>query len=145
VTPGELLARAAAGDETAWNALVDRFSGLVWATARAHRLSRSDAADVAQTTWLRLVEHADGIRDPDRVGAWLATTARRESLRVIRGGGREQATDEADLFEAPDDDALDRHLLQEERAGALWRGFAALSERCKRLLRLLMADVEPSY
>lgn len=145
MTPGELLGRAAAGDEAAWNALVDRFSGLVWATARAHRLSRSDAADVAQTTWLRLVEHVDAIRDPDRLGAWLATTARRESLRVLKRGGRELATDEVDLFEAPEDDAVDRHLLQQERAGALWRAFAALSDRCKRLLRLLMADVEPSY
>jgi RNA polymerase sigma factor (sigma-70 family) len=145
VTPGELLTRAAAGDEAAWHALVDRFSSLIWATARAHRLSRGDAADVAQTTWLRLVEHLDAIRDPDRVGAWLATTARRESLRTLKRSGREQPTDEVDLFERPDDEAVDRHLLRQERAGALWRAFAALSERCKRLLRLLMADVEPSY
>ena len=92
-----------AGDQDAWEAIVDRFSGLVWATARAHRLSRADAADVAQTTWLRLVENLDRIRDPERLGGWLATTARRESLRAIRRGTREEPTGEADLFEQPSD------------------------------------------
>ncbi len=141
----ELVSRAANGDGAAWNAIVDRFSSLVWATARAHRLSRDDAADVAQTTWLRLVEHLDRIREPERLGAWLATTARHESLRVIRRSTRERSSDEVDLFEAPADDALDAVLVDPDRDGALWRAFAALSERCKSLLRLLMADEEPSY
>jgi RNA polymerase sigma factor (sigma-70 family) len=143
--PAVLLEAAAAGDQAAWDAIVDRFSGLVWATARAHRLSRDDAADVAQTTWLRLVEHLDAIREPDRLGAWLATTARRESLRVLRRGSRERPTGEADLFEEPSDEAIDRLLLDRERDGALWRAFAALTDRCKSLLRLLMADEEPTY
>jgi RNA polymerase sigma factor (sigma-70 family) len=145
VSLGEQLSRASAGDQAAWNAIVERFASLVWATARAHRLSRADASDVAQTTWLRLVEHLDRIREPERLGAWLATTARRESLRVIRRTGREQPIDDADMFEAPDAAALDRHLLDEERDGVLWRAFAGLSDRCKTLLRLLMADQELSY
>ena len=142
---GRLVRSAAGGDQSAWNEIVDRFSSLVWATARAHRLSRDDAADVAQTTWLRLVEHLDRIREPERLGAWLATTARHESLRVIRRGARETPSDEADLFEAPADDTLDRMLVDPERDSALWRAFAKLSERCKSLIRLLMADTEPSY
>jgi len=145
VDPADSLRAAAAGDQTAWEAIVDRFSGLVWATARAHRLSRDDASDVAQTTWLRLVEHLDRIREPEKLGAWLATTARHESLRVIRHGAKEQPTDEPDLFETPDDDTIDRLLLDRERDGLLWRAFARLSDRCKSLLRLLLSDHEPSY
>ena len=141
----DLLARAAGGDQQAWDAIVDRFSSLVWATARAHRLSRDDAADVAQTTWLRLVEHLDRIHDPERLGAWLATTARHESLRLIRRGTREQPTDEPDLFEAPDADTIDKLLLEAERDGALWKAFASLSDRCKTLLRMLLAEDPPSY
>ena len=72
-------------------AIVDRFSGLVWATVRAHRLSPAEAADVTQTTWLRLVENLDRIKDPERLGAWLATTARRECLRHIRLRGARAA------------------------------------------------------
>src|ERR1700736_5087741 len=83
------LKAAAAGDATAWDALVGRYSNLVWAVARAHRLSSADAADVSQTTWLRLVEHLDSIKQPERLGAWLATTARRECLAVIRRKSRQ--------------------------------------------------------
>src|SRR6059058_4121041 len=104
---GELVRGAAAGDQAAWEEIVDRFAGLVWATARAHRLSRDDAADVAQTTWLRLVENLDRIQHPERLGAWLATTARHVSLRVISRGGREQPSEDADLFEAPSDELVD--------------------------------------
>ncbi len=77
-----LVARAADGDQQAWNALVHRFTGLVWAIARAHRLGHADAAEVAELTWLRLVEHIADLNEPGYVGAWLATTARRECLRV---------------------------------------------------------------
>src|SRR3954468_5004445 len=93
----ELVHAAADGDQEAWDALVDRFAGLVWSIARAHRLSAADAADVSQTTWLRLVEHLGRIRDPERVGAWLAATARHEGLRVIRPPRRFLAGGDVDL------------------------------------------------
>jgi RNA polymerase sigma factor (sigma-70 family) len=140
-----LMRGARDGDEVAWGTIVDRFAGLVWATTRAHRLSSADAADVTQTTWLRLVEHLDRIQDPERVGAWLATTARHECLRLIRLRGRELPTDESSLFEAPAGDPLDRHLLTQERDDALRRALAAIGERCQALLRLLASLEPPSY
>jgi RNA polymerase sigma factor (sigma-70 family) len=141
----ELLRAAAGGDQIAWKQIVDRFASLVWATARAYRLSHADASDVAQTTWLRLVENLDRIRDPERLGAWLATTARHESLRVIKRGGREHSSDELDLFEVPDADEISDRLLGRERDATLWRAFALLSKKCQQLLRLLAAPEEPSY
>src|SRR5262245_56873863 len=144
-TIDQLVRAAAAGDQAAWNELVERFQGLVWATARSFRLSRADAADVAQTTWLRLVENLDRIREPEHLGGWLATTARREALRHIRLHCRELSSDETDVFESPVDDPLEVALLTEERDTALWRAFAQLSERCQMLLRLLVSEDEPSY
>ena len=95
----ELARDAGAGDVAAWNAIVDRFAGMVWAIARRHRLSDADAADVSQTTWLRLVEHLDRIEDPDRIGGWLATTARHESLRVLRVAERQMPTPHEDFVD----------------------------------------------
>jgi len=141
----ELVHAAAAGDQAAWDTIVDRFQGLVWATARAHRLAPADAADVAQTTWLRLVEHLDRIREPQRLGAWLATTARHECLRHIRLHGRELPSDDTDVFEGPSDEAPELRLFTVERDVALWRAFASLGERCQALLRLLVSQDEPSY
>jgi RNA polymerase sigma factor (sigma-70 family) len=141
----ELVRAAAAGDQSAWDELVDRFAGLVWAIARAHRLSAADAADVSQTTWLRLVEHLNRLRDPERVGAWLAATARHECLRVIRHAGRFVADGEVDLDAIAVDPEPSTLLLANERTAALWRAIDALPERCRTLIRVLMADPPPSY
>jgi RNA polymerase sigma factor (sigma-70 family) len=147
ITPSleDLIRAANGGDEAAWAAIVDRFAGLVWSTARAHRLAHGDAADVAQTTWLRLIENLDRIHDPERLGAWLATTARRECLRHIRMRGRELVTGEDSVFEAPSEDRADHALLTRERHAAVRRAFARISERCQALLRMLAAPEPLSY
>jgi RNA polymerase sigma factor (sigma-70 family) len=140
-----LFEAARDGDQEAWNAIVERFSGLLWATCRAHRLGSADSSEVVQTTWLRLVEQLDRVREPERLGGWLATTARNECLRLIRRHGRELVTGDLDSFESSRSDELDRGVLAAERDLALWRAFGKLGERCQALLRLLMADVAPSY
>jgi RNA polymerase sigma factor (sigma-70 family) len=145
MTMQALIREAGAGNQAAWEEIVDRFAGLVWATARAHRLSPSEAADVAQTTWLRLVENLDRIHDPERLGGWLATTARRESLRQIRLRSRELPTAEDVLFDAPADDVAAQRLITRERNTALRRAFARISERCQALLRVLAAPESLSY
>jgi RNA polymerase sigma factor (sigma-70 family) len=140
----ELVAAAAIGSQEAWDALVDRFSALVWSIARAHRLGDADAADVSQTTWLRLVEHLGRLRDPESVGAWLATTARHECLRLIRQADRFLYDDGA--LEPTDPDPLPEALLVSgERQAQLWRAIESLSDRCRSLIRVLIADPAPSY
>src|SRR5215470_16995529 len=79
----ELVGRAADGDQQAWERLVDQYARLIWAITRDHRLGESDASDVAQITWLRLLEHIDRLEQPRRVGSWLAATARNECLRNV--------------------------------------------------------------
>lgn len=143
-----LMGRAAEGDAAAWDALVTRYQGLVWSVARAHGLYGHDAADVAQTTWLRLVEHLDRIRDPARVGSWLATTARHESLRVLRRRGREQPVEVDDYVLPPPaggDSEPELAALTGERDELLQEALQTLPPRCQRLLRVLMADPPPSY
>jgi DNA-directed RNA polymerase specialized sigma24 family protein len=98
---GGALVRAAAGDQGGWDELVGEFAPAVWSIPRGYGLSTAEAADVSQVTWLRLVDHLDRIEQPDRVGAWLALTARRESLRVLRLAGRQVPAD--DDFGAPAD------------------------------------------
>ena len=141
----ELLAAAAAGDQGAWDALVQRHTGLLWSIVRSYRLGNADAADVVQTTWLRLVEHMDKIADPERVAGWLATTARRECIHLMRRTDR-HAESSAELPDLQDDGpAPDEALLRDERDAELWRALARLDELCQRLLRVLMADPPPAY
>ena len=151
---GLLVRGAADGDEVAWRGLVTRFSGLVWAVARAHRLTHADAADVYQTTWLRLAEHIGRIEHPDRVGAWLATAARRECLQSLRSAAKTAPTDDMDRLDItpaagnPTEEAVLAAETEREdaaRAAAMWRAFGRLPGRCRELLRILMATPPPSY
>lgn len=140
-----MLAAAAAGEEEAWNTIVERFGGCIRAVARAHRLSAHDTEDVVQATWLRLLEHIPAIREPERLGAWLQTTARRESLKLLRSVGREQPA-EAEVFERQETfDDPDRRLAETERVVALDRAVQTLPVRHRQLIRMLLAEPEPSY
>lgn len=140
-----LLTAAGEGDREAWHALTRAFGPMIWAIANAHRLRDADAADISQATWLALLEHLRDVKDPSRLGAWLATTARRECLRVLRGRERRVLYgDDYPEHESPDP-SPDDTLLLSERDAALWRSFSRLRPSDQALLRLVMADPRPSY
>lgn len=142
-----IVRRAAAGDRSAWDALVEQFTPMLWGLVSGFRLGRADTAEVVQTAWLRLVEHLDRIKQPEAVGGWLATTARHEALRMLRLRGREMTTD--------DDGRLDRDRLREppvdpaeqavtaDRNRRMWAAFELLPDNCRTLLRLLVVDTPP--
>jgi RNA polymerase sigma factor (sigma-70 family) len=143
-----LVRRAAAGDTVAWERLVDQYSRLIWAMTRDFKLSESDAADVVQVTWLRLLEHIDRIEHPDRIGSWLATTARHECLRHIASRSRVMLVrdDELTLDSAlPQQPEIDERLLADEQAQAVRDAMSRLPSRWQTLLELLMADPPTSY
>ncbi|WP_240917731.1 RNA polymerase sigma factor [Phycicoccus sp. HDW14] len=143
----DLLAASAAGEQAAWDLLVQRYGGLVWSVARAYRLRVGETDDAVQNTWLRLVEHLTRISDPEHLGGWLATTARRECLQLLRRRGRTgYTTDLLDDLEVEDArPELDAALLAGERDAALWAAVSTLPGRCWALLRTLMASPPPSY
>jgi RNA polymerase sigma factor (sigma-70 family) len=142
-----LVRAAGTGDQSAWDSLVERYSGLVWHVARGHRLGHADASDVAQTVWLRLVESLPRLREPAAVGGWLATTARNESLRLLRRSGREVVEADLDLEGTPADDAYSPESVVEsnERRDLVRSALGHLSLRCQTLLRALAYGPENSY
>jgi RNA polymerase sigma factor (sigma-70 family) len=145
-TDGALVNAARGGDATAWDALVARHDRLLRIVCSHHRLSEADSADVKQTTWLRALEHIDRLQQPERFGAWLATVARNECLRVLRRAERVRPCEDellerrAGIAAAPE-----VRLLTRERHAAVRGAVTALPPRDRALLRLLYSDAEPSY
>jgi RNA polymerase sigma factor (sigma-70 family) len=142
-----LVARANAGDSTAWDELVDRYAPLVWAICRRYRLDRADADDVGQGVWLRLVEQLPSLREPAALPGWLATTTARECLRVRRSDQRRQVHERPldEIVPSGQSPVLEQELLAAERDAVLRTAFAALPEQCRRLLSLLIADPPVPY
>ncbi len=142
----DLVRAATGGDENSWNVLVDRFTPLMWSVARGFRLQPADAADAVAVGWLRLLENLPRVADADAVGAWLATTVRRECLRKLGHAGRERPSpmaeeDTVDLTAPP----VDTRLLGAERDAQVRRALDGLPEMCRRMMRLLMTDPPPTY
>jgi RNA polymerase sigma factor (sigma-70 family) len=141
-----LVTAAAAGDCAAVSELVQRFAPRVRSVARAHRLAAQDIEDVMQTTWLRLVQHVHTIRDPNAVGAWLESTARHESLRIIKKNNREQPTDNELIFDAPAPPVDEQPLpVRGHWVAALDGALEQLPGRQRKLLSMLFADRSPRY
>jgi RNA polymerase sigma factor (sigma-70 family) len=139
-----LVGAAAAGDPAAWCEIVRRHERLVAGVAARYRLSPDQVADVVQTTWLRLFENIDGIRDPERLPGWLATTAAREALGVCRRSMREVALH--DHYDPPDGtDDLDDRVSARERGRELHRAVTSLPTRERRLVEHLLAPDELTY
>ena len=145
-----LVGRAIEGDQAAWNTIVDRFAGRVWAVCRAYRLNQADGYDVFQQTWLRALENLESLRDPARFGAWIGTTCRHEALATLRRSKRYHLVGDSGLLDRtadPGDDPEQPQLVAARNA-ELWQAFRRLSRRCQQVLRVLVADADegrPSY
>lgn len=111
------------GEQAAWDALVARFTPLLWAVARGHGLPMTAAADVVHTTWLRLVESLDDA-PADALGEWAVAIARAESVQALRWV----------------DPRPDRRGRSPDPA---WAAVESLPPRCRLALRLL-AVVPPA-
>jgi len=138
---------ASEGEDWAWTELMRRYSGMIRVICHSCRLGAADTAEISQVTWLRLFENIERIREPARVGSWLATTARRECLRVLRVSNR-WAWDSSDgMADVPDSRFRlpDVHTLDAERDRALRLAYSRLPPRCQRLLGLLLSDEAMSY
>jgi RNA polymerase sigma factor (sigma-70 family) len=134
-----LVLKAQSGDQDSWAAIVDHYDRMVWRVASEQGLGDAAARDVAQTTWLRLAENIGKIDHPERLGGWLATTARREAWRVSHKLRREQPDDER--VDIGEDVELELSLIADERAAAVWRGLRQLDDTCQRLIRMLLDEV----
>jgi RNA polymerase sigma factor (sigma-70 family) len=142
----ELVAAAVSGNRAAWNSLVERFAPLVTSVIRRFRLTESDADDVRQNTWLRLVEHLEGIREPRALPGWIVTTTRNEALRVLSARRRVEPADPQidDRLDTINNEDLATNLLLAERRQAVRAGLAELRSEHRELL-LLVSDPEISY
>jgi RNA polymerase sigma factor (sigma-70 family) len=138
--PVSLVLAARDGSRSAWAELVDRFTPLLWAVARRHRLSTEDAADAVQMTWLRCVERLDQVRDPDSIAAWLVAICRRESLGVLRRHAPAHSALIAEIAAIADPTAIDAAdtLIEDEERTILREAISRLPERQRRVIRALL-------
>lgn len=154
-SPAALVRRCLQGDADAWRQLVDRYARLVHSVPARYGLAAEEVDDVGQEVFLALADNLDTIEDPDRLPAWLVTTARRICWRLMQRRRHEQPLEEdpEGSEERPHRPELVSSLPTPEEALAGWNRQAAiqaalahLNERCRKLIVLIFLDTrELSY
>lgn len=146
----ELLDACRRGEETAWEMLVHRYQRLIFTIPRRAGLDEDQSADVFQEVFATLLRKLNDIDDPERLHAWLVTTARRITWRVISkaqpsiSGNEYSEAMEEKSGAMPDNAALaDEILLRLEEQHRVRRALARLDERCQKLLKLLFYESVP--
>jgi RNA polymerase sigma factor (sigma-70 family) len=143
----DLVTAACAGDNSAIEHLVRRYERLVWSTVRSFKLREADIHDAVQNTWLQMVEHLGTIHDAERLPGWLATTARRECMKIIRSARREVLGLEGSLLERADELAAnpERAATQWAMNSLLWDKVAQLPVAARTLIVTLTSADAPHY
>ena len=130
-TDAELVHRCRAGDQDAWNELVERFSRYVYAiSVQAFRLAPHDAEDVFQDVFARVYQHLERLRSDESVRPWIAQLTRRVCIDKLRAAGREGIVDPDDLETAEADETLNRL----DEAMTVRAGLDAVGEACREIL-----------
>jgi RNA polymerase sigma factor (sigma-70 family) len=140
-----LVDAARTGDNTAWTQLVNHYDRMLRSIAHSYRLTPHHTDDAVQATWVKLYEHIHTIRDPNATAAWLATTMRREALRLLQSHVREVLTDDLEHTTHQHHDTPEHHLLQREQRHVLDRALSTLPDRQRRLMTLIATDTTIDY
>jgi len=136
------------GQPAGMSTLVEEVTPLLWAVARQQGLHHQAAEDVVQNTWLKLVEHAPDIADPQSVLKWLITTTKRDAWSTVSRGHREEPAARSDVRDVEPDvtaPSPEVSVLTDADDRLVWQHFATLPERCKALLRAIAFADKPDY
>ncbi|HEU4834282.1 MAG TPA: sigma-70 family RNA polymerase sigma factor [Pyrinomonadaceae bacterium] len=153
LTDTELLIACRQGDESSWQTLVDRYQRLIYAIPRRAGLNEEQAGEVFQEVFVTLFEKVNEINQPDRLHAWLVTTARRKTWRLLSKerslhSAQTGENDDADeVFAVVDNSPLpDETLVRLEEQHRIRTALSELDERCQKLLTMLYYRTDtPAY
>lgn len=139
-SPAQLVEACRQRDHLAWHELVVRYERLVFTVPLRYGLTQAEAEDVFQTVWLALLSHLEALEQPERIGAWLVTTARRETWSRRRGAdfARDAGVTVEQMGEPTSgEETSEEMIMQYERQTAVRRALSRLEEKCQKLLQAL--------
>lgn len=141
----ELVAHIQAGDEWAWQAMVDRLSRPVWGVLSGFNVDAHLRSDAAAETWKSLFEHLDNVREPERLPGWASVVAANHMRRILRRRTNLHPCEDIERMLADPDAAVAEpdHLIEAETRHVLAGAVERLSPREQIVVRSRAYTSEP--
>lgn len=141
----DLVESCLAGDEHAWEALVRRYTGLVFSIPLRYRASREDAEDILQAVFVELFNDLPRLRNRDNLAPWLSTVAKHQAWHWKRKRGRRgehelEGVSDAALESVGLSPGVHAQIEEEQR---LRLALSRVPERCRKLVLMLFFEDPP--
>lgn len=119
----ELLARLRAGDEQAFETLVERHYGAMVAVARTYVSSRAVAEEVVQDAWIGVLKGLEGFQGRSSLRTWIMRIVANTAMR--RGGAEAQSVPFSSLVPEGEEAAVDAERFRGREDGfpGHWRAY----------------------
>lgn len=146
----QLVLACRRGDQLAWEKLIRRYQRLIYAIPLRAGLDEDQAAEIFQDVFTTFFQKLNDIEEPEKLQAWLVTTARRKTWRTIaKSHGLTLQDLEAVEFtheaaSVRDETPLpDEQLLMLEEQHRIRTAVSMLDERCRKLVQMLFYQAQP--
>jgi RNA polymerase sigma factor (sigma-70 family) len=143
----QLVLACRRGDQLAWEKLIRRYQRLIYAIPLRAGLDEDEAAEIFQDVFTTFFQKLNDIEEPEKLQAWLVTTARRKTWRSIARSQtrtREDAEAVDGAATVRDETPLpDEQLLMLEEQHRIRTAVSLLDERCRKLVEMLFYQSQP--
>lgn len=141
-TDSELVEACIAGNELAWEALLQKYKRLIYAIILRYRVAEEDMGDIFQAVCIDLYNELGNLRNVEAIRGWIARITANKCFHW-KQSRRKHIHDALDDSTPETREGLPEWLEATERDQAVREAVDRLNPRCRNLLRMLFYEDPP--
>jgi RNA polymerase sigma factor (sigma-70 family) len=139
-----LVQECLAGDERAWNTLIDKYKRLIYSVPVKYGFSPDDAGDIFQNVCIDLFTNLARLRKTESLRSWLITVATHKCFHSRKHQRQDVELDAMERELAEEIAAAAPQMIQEvQEEQAVRDAIERLTPRCAQLVKLLFYEQPP--
>lgn len=139
----KLVQECLAGDERAWNTLIDKYKRLIYSVPVKYGFSPDDAGDIFQNVCIDLFTNLSKLRKIESLRSWLITVATHKCFHWKKHQKQDVELDAMEQEVAEEIAAAPQVLQEVQEEQAVRDAIERLTPRCAQLVKLLFYEQPP--
>jgi RNA polymerase sigma factor (sigma-70 family) len=139
----KLVQACLAGDERAWNTLIDKYKRLIYSVPVKYGFSPDDAGDIFQNVCIDLFTNLAKVRKIESLRSWLITVATHKCFHSRKQHKQDVELDAMEQEVAEEIAAAPQVMQEVQEEQAVRDAIERLTPRCARLVKMLFYEHPP--